>query len=82
VTLVHLVEQLTERYVLRRDSLPRILKLHEKANNEQKYDYPKCEIPEIRIHLRSRQWWRDMVFSIPKSGLRSNSFGVLWLFEP
>src|SRR5262249_45974461 len=36
MSLVNLIEQLTEGYVLRRYSRPGILKLHEKANNEQK----------------------------------------------
>jgi hypothetical protein len=30
------------------------LKQHHKRNDEQDYDHPKCKIPEIRIHLRSR----------------------------
>src|SRR5262245_20193631 len=72
VALVHLIQQLTEGYVLRRYSLPGILKQHDKRNDEQKYDYPKREIPEIRIHLRSRQWWRGMVLSIPKSSCDLN----------
>src|SRR4051794_11320533 len=53
VALVNLVQQLAEGYVLRRYSLPGVLKQHDERNDEQEYDYPKCKVPEIWIHLRS-----------------------------
>src|ERR1019366_3791122 len=51
---IDLVQELAEGDVLRRHPLPRVLKQHDQRNDEQDYDYPKCKIPEIRIHLRSR----------------------------
>jgi len=53
---VNLVQELAEGDVLRRHSLTRVLKQHHERNDKQDYDHPKCKIPEIRIHLRSRYW--------------------------
>jgi hypothetical protein len=44
------------------------LKQHDNRNDEQDYDYPKCKIPEIRIHLRSRYWLQGVLNSMLGSG--------------
>jgi hypothetical protein len=67
--------------VLRRHPLSRILKQHDERDDEQDNDHPKGEIPEVRIHLRSRYWLLGILFSIHKSGLQSKSIAELWLSE-
>jgi hypothetical protein len=44
------------------------LKQHHERNDEQDYDYPKCKIPEIRIHLLSRYWLQGVLISMLGSG--------------
>jgi hypothetical protein len=54
MALVNLIQKLAEGDILRRHPLARVLKQHDERNDEQDNDYPKREIPEIWIHLRSR----------------------------
>jgi hypothetical protein len=54
MALVNFVQKLAKGDILRRNPLPRVLKQHDERNDEQDNDHPKGEIPEIRIHLRSR----------------------------
>jgi hypothetical protein len=79
MALINFVQELAEGDVLRRHPLSRALKQHDARNDKQDYDYPKCKIPEIRIHLRSLLTapWHS-VFDT-KSGLQSKSFAELWL---
>ncbi len=54
MALVDLVQKLAKGDVLRRNPLSGVLKQHDERNDEQDNDYPKGEIPEVRIHLHSR----------------------------
>ena len=68
MALINLVQELAEGDVLRRHPLARVLKQHHERNDEQDYDHPKCKIPEIRIHLRSRYWLQGVLISMLGSG--------------